>query len=77
VRSLQPRRWRRSACKSAAALALWLADAVLADRHTRDVLLTALPTVLRADLYAIAALAAAAVVVIGESGSVIGRDSAP
>jgi uncharacterized membrane protein YeiH len=32
---------------------------------TRDVLLTEVPTVLRADLYAIAALAAAAVVVIG------------
>ena len=32
---------------------------------TRDVLLTAIPTVLRADLYAVAALAGAAMVVIG------------
>ncbi len=34
---------------------------------TRDVLLTEVPTVLRADLYAIAALAGAAVVVIGDT----------
>ena len=32
---------------------------------TRDVLLSEIPTVLRADLYAVAALAGAAVVVIG------------
>jgi uncharacterized membrane protein YeiH len=32
---------------------------------TRDVLLTEIPTVLRADLYAVAALAGAAIVVIG------------
>ncbi len=34
---------------------------------TRDVLLTEVPTVLRADLYAIAALAGAAVVVVGDT----------
>jgi uncharacterized membrane protein YeiH len=33
---------------------------------TRDVLLTEVPTVLRADLYAVAALAGAAVVVVGD-----------
>jgi uncharacterized membrane protein YeiH len=34
---------------------------------TRDVLLAEIPTVLRADLYAVAALAGAAVVVIGDA----------
>jgi uncharacterized membrane protein YeiH len=35
---------------------------------TREVLLSEIPTVLRADLYAVAALAGAAVVVIGGAG---------
>jgi len=33
----------------------------------RDIMLTEIPTVLRAELYAVAALAAAVVVVVGES----------
>jgi uncharacterized membrane protein YeiH len=38
---------------------------VIGGGMTRDVLLTEIPTVLRADLYAVAALAGAAVVVLG------------
>ena len=69
-----PRGWRSSPSQAQKALAFGLNPArqrsTDADRHRRRLnarpLLPEIPTVLRADLYVIAALAGAAVVVIGD-----------